>query len=275
MDEGKIIPIWPEELKIYLTRHQEKDFLLVDVRQPQEYEKEHLPGAQLIPLGIIMEGRSSLPRDKALIFYCSHGMRSRAASEVCAGTGEFTKPLYSLMGGISAWEEGVVSDFPKMAVFEGAHSEADWAKVSMNLEKGAFLFYDYLIKKCAETSFVKELEDISAMETVHARLIYNLFPRNEGSTEMFQDVFGALPGDIVEGGQSLEKVCRVLERMPGAFLANALDMALRIEYAAYDLYRSLANESGKNPQIQKALLTLSQAEKKHAYQVTRLFENVF
>lgn len=168
-----------------------------------------------------------------------------------------------------------MSDFPKVAVFEGAHSETDWGKVSMNLEKGAFLFYDYLIKKCAETSFVKELEDISAMETAHARLIYNLFPRNEGSTEMFQDVFGALPGDIVEGGQSLEKVCRELERMPGAFLANALDMALRIEYAAYDLYRSLANRGGENPQIQKALLTLAQAEKKHAYQVARLFENVF
>jgi rubrerythrin len=144
----------------------------------------------------------------------------------------------------------------------------------MNLEKGAFLFYDFLIKKCAETAFVKELENISAMETAHARLIYHLFPRDERSTEMFQDVFGALPGDIIEGGQPLEKVCRGLERMPGAFLANALDMALYIEYAGYDLYRTLANRS-EDPQIQKVLLTLSQAEKKHVYQVAQLFQNAF
>lgn len=73
MDEGKIIPIWPEELKIYLTRHQEKDFLLVDVRQPQEYEKEHLPGAQLIPLGIIIEGRASFPGIRRSFFIAVMG----------------------------------------------------------------------------------------------------------------------------------------------------------------------------------------------------------
>lgn len=274
MEAEKIKPIWPDELKAYINRHQEQDFLLVDVRQPQEYEKEHIPGAELLPLGLIMAGRSELPRDKELVFYCSHGMRSRMAAEFCADTGEFTKPVYSLTGGLSAWEERVVSDFPQITVFESVLSQSDWARVAMNLEKGAFLFYDFLIKKCAETAFVKELEDISAMETAHARLIYHLFPRDERSTEMFQDVFASLSGDIVEGGQSLEKICRGLDRMPGAFLVNALDMALHIEYAAYDLYRTMANRSEDGP-IQKALLTLSQAEKKHAYQVAQLFETAF
>jgi sulfur-carrier protein adenylyltransferase/sulfurtransferase len=274
MDEEKIKPIWPDELRDFINRQQEKDYLLVDVRQPQEYEKEHIPGAELIPLNRIMGGDSRLPRDKALVFYCSHGMRSRAASEVCADTGEFKKPIYTLVGGLSAWEERVVSDFPQMAIFEGTFGPEDWGKIAMNLEKGAFLFYDYLIKRCAETSFVKQLEEISAMETAHARLIYNLFPRDERTTETFQDVFGALSGDIVEGGQPLAKVCLGLERMPGAFLANALDIALHIEYAAYDLYRTLANRS-EDPQIQKALLTLSQAEKKHVFRVAQLFQNAF
>jgi sulfur-carrier protein adenylyltransferase/sulfurtransferase len=274
MDEEKIKPIWPDELKEYINRQQEKDYLLVDVRQAQEYEEEHIPGAELIPLNLIIGGRRRLPRDKALIFYCSHGMRSRVAAEACADTGEFKKPIYSLAGGLSAWEERVVSDFPKVAIFADALGPEDWGKIAMNLEKGAFLFYDFLIKKCAETAFVKKLEEISAMETAHARLIYNLFPRDERATEMFQDVFGALSGDIVEGGQPLAKVCFGLERMPGAFLANALDMALHIEYAAYDLYRTLANRS-EDPHIQKALLTLSQAEKKHVYLLAQLFQDAF
>jgi sulfur-carrier protein adenylyltransferase/sulfurtransferase len=274
MDEDKIRPIWPDELKEYINRQQEKNYLLVDVRQPQEYEKEHIPGAELIPLNLIMAGRPQLPGDKELIFYCSHGMRSRAAAEACAETGEFTKPIYSLMGGLSAWEERVVSDFPKVAIFGDALAPEDWAKIAMNLEKGAFLFYDYLIKKCADTTFVKKLEAISAMETAHARLIYHLFPPDEHSTETFQDVFGALSGDIVEGGQPLAKVCLGLDKMPGAFLANALDIALHIEYAAYDLYRTLANRS-EDSQTQEALLTLSQAEKTHVHQLAQLFQNAF
>jgi sulfur-carrier protein adenylyltransferase/sulfurtransferase len=98
-----------------------------------------------------------------------------------------------------------------------------------------------------------------------------LFPRDERSADLFQDVFGGLSGDIIEGGQPLEAVCRHLERMPGAFLVNALDMALHIEYAAYDLYRTLANKS-VDPPLQKALLTLAQAEKTHIDQITRLFK---
>lgn len=274
MNEGGITSIWPEELKDYINRQQEKNYLLVDVRQPQEYELEHIPGAALIPLNLIMTGQGRLPKDKELVFYCSHGMRSRAASEVCVDSGEFTQPIYSLMGGLSAWEAQLVSDFPRVAIFEGTDSPVAWAKIAMNLEKGAFLFYDFLIKKCAETSFVKELEEISAMETAHARLIYNLFPRDENSTELFQDVFGGLPGDILEGGQPLEKICRGLERMPGAFLTNALDMALHIEYAAYDLYRTLADKT-ENARLQKALLTLSQAEKQHVNRVSRLYQNAF
>jgi sulfur-carrier protein adenylyltransferase/sulfurtransferase len=266
--------LWPDELKAYMLDRKEEDFLLVDVRQPQEYETEHLPGAQLIPLRELMDRMAELPGDKELVFYCSHGGRSRAAAEVCSESGRFSLPIFSLAGGITAWEEAVVEALPRLEVFEPAESSEDWARTAMNLERGAFLFYMFLIGKCADEPYVKSLEDLAAMETGHARLIYHLFPGDERTTENFQDVYGSLAGDIVEGGMPLDAVCRKLETASGHFMTNALEMAIRIEFAAYDLYRTLANRT-RDEGIRKALFTLSQAEKQHLFRVADMFQDIF
>ncbi len=39
-----------DEVKRYMAQHHEGTYALIDVRQPGEYEREHIPGAQLIPL---------------------------------------------------------------------------------------------------------------------------------------------------------------------------------------------------------------------------------
>jgi len=266
--------LWPDELKSYMLRMKEADYLLVDVRQPSEYEAEHLPGAQLIPLNQLPGRMGELPRDKELVFYCSHGGRSRAAMVFCADSGSFGKPVFSLAGGITAWEETVVAELPRLDLFDPDGSMEDWADTAMNLERGAFLFYLYLVKKCAGSSYVQALEDLAAVETTHARLIYNLFPRDARSPENFQDVYGSLPGDIMEGGMPLEEVCRKLETSSGHFMTNALEMAIRIEFAAYDLYRTMTNRSPEG-NLRKALLTLSQAEKRHVFRVADIFQDIF
>ncbi|THB74070.1 MAG: hypothetical protein D6B25_14140 [Desulfobulbaceae bacterium] len=45
------------------------DVILLDVRQPQEYEAAHLPGALLIPLGELDERLDELDPDKSIIVY--------------------------------------------------------------------------------------------------------------------------------------------------------------------------------------------------------------
>ena len=40
-----------DEARAYMARGRERNYLLVDVRQPDEYAREHIPGAVLIPLG--------------------------------------------------------------------------------------------------------------------------------------------------------------------------------------------------------------------------------
>lgn len=66
---GGVPELSPQELKEYRREHHEDSYTLLDVRQPGEYEKEHLPGALLIPLPQL-EGRlGELDPEKTIIAY--------------------------------------------------------------------------------------------------------------------------------------------------------------------------------------------------------------
>lgn len=78
-------------------------YALIDVREPHEFEKGHLPGAKLIPVNSVYERRDELPKDKELLFVCARGQRSALAAEMAAAAG-FTK-LHNIEGGTDAWRE--------------------------------------------------------------------------------------------------------------------------------------------------------------------------
>lgn len=59
----------PEEVRDYISRNGEGTYALIDVRQPDEYEKEHLPGARLIPLAVLADTFNELDPLKPTIVY--------------------------------------------------------------------------------------------------------------------------------------------------------------------------------------------------------------
>ena len=59
----------PDEVKSYISQHPAGTYALIDVRQPGEYEKEHLPGAQLIPLPNLADFFGKLDPEKPTIVY--------------------------------------------------------------------------------------------------------------------------------------------------------------------------------------------------------------
>ena len=77
-----------EEFEAMQARSREKEYLLVDVRQPEEYRASHLPGATLIPLQDLPERIDELPQDRNIVFYCRSGIRSRAAAAVLVGASQ-------------------------------------------------------------------------------------------------------------------------------------------------------------------------------------------
>jgi len=73
----------------------------LDVREPDEYQSGHLPGAVHIPLGQIPARFMELPRDRPILTYCGHGERSATALSLLerAELG----PLINLQDGTEGW----------------------------------------------------------------------------------------------------------------------------------------------------------------------------
>jgi rhodanese-related sulfurtransferase len=59
----------PDQVRAYISAHAEDQYTLLDVRQPAEYERAHLPGALLIPLPQLSERLGELDRAKPVIVY--------------------------------------------------------------------------------------------------------------------------------------------------------------------------------------------------------------
>jgi len=80
------------------------DFLILDVRNPDEYAICNL-GGYLIPIKELPSRLGELKRDQQIIVHCHAGGRSRRATEFLIQSG-FTN-VYNLRGGITAWANEV------------------------------------------------------------------------------------------------------------------------------------------------------------------------
>lgn len=81
----------------------EKDFVLIDVREPNEYEIVSIDGATLIPKGDFLMGSAleSLPQDKQIVLHCKVGGRSAEVLALVHAAG-FADAVH-VGGGITAW----------------------------------------------------------------------------------------------------------------------------------------------------------------------------
>lgn len=85
----------------------QRDFLLIDVREPHEFRRGHIRGARNIPLSQLPEQLSSVTTDKRILLYCQSGVRSRQAAKFLSQKG-FTN-IVNLRGGIMSWHGERVS----------------------------------------------------------------------------------------------------------------------------------------------------------------------
>lgn len=79
---------------------------IIDVRQPEEWNRGHIAEATLVPLnGIYSFGKAlkdlNLPEDQEIIFTCAVGQRSATASEIAMVAG--FKKIYNLANGMNGW----------------------------------------------------------------------------------------------------------------------------------------------------------------------------
>jgi rhodanese-related sulfurtransferase/rubrerythrin len=260
-----------DQLRKLIETQQEKGFLLVDVRQPAEYAQVHIPGSKLIPLGELESRLVDLPPGVDVVFYCRSGARSQAASLMAVGSGIPLKTIYNLSGGIMAWDGKTLTDFPRVKIFDNIDTPAElWLK-SMDLEKGALRFYSYVVEKYAEQHFVHIMAPLVKAERIHAQSIYKYWEKITETPRPFDDLFEHLKGDILEGGEDLESVINRLEAIEGNPCLAIIDLALNLEYAAYDLYRNMADQT-EDDNARRVFLSIAQVEKSHMQMLANAIE---
>jgi molybdopterin/thiamine biosynthesis adenylyltransferase/rhodanese-related sulfurtransferase len=82
-----------------------EDFILVDVREPHEYQIASIPKATLIPLGLLPNRLAELPKDANIVCHCKSGMRSAKAVDLLKQSGYSN--VRNMKGGILAWSDKV------------------------------------------------------------------------------------------------------------------------------------------------------------------------
>ena len=260
-----------DQLRNYIETQKEEDYLLVDVRQPEEYAQAHIPGSKLMPLGVLESRLVDLSPDVNVVFYCRSGARSRTASLMAAGSGIALKKIYNLSGGIMAWNGATLADFPKVKVFENIEDHDELLLKSMDLEKGALRFYTYVVEKFAHQPFVQMIAPLIKAEKIHAQSIYRFWEKLGESPQPFEELFENLEGDILEGGEKLETIINRLESIEDNPCLGMIELALNVEYAAYDLYRTMADRT-EDERSRRVFLSIAQVEKSHMQMLANAVE---
>jgi adenylyltransferase/sulfurtransferase len=106
VNEGEIDVI---ELKQKMDRGD--DFVLVDVREPHEYQIASIPGSKLIPLGQVPQRLGELNPEADIVVHCKSGMRSAKACGILRQAG--FKHVRNVVGGILAWSDKIDPSVPK------------------------------------------------------------------------------------------------------------------------------------------------------------------
>ena len=98
-------------LEVKKMMDERKPFVLVDVREPHEFQICRIPGSTLIPLGDVPRRMHELNSADEIVVHCRSGQRSAQAVELLMKAG-FRK-IHNLKGGVLAWADQVDPTMPK------------------------------------------------------------------------------------------------------------------------------------------------------------------
>lgn len=256
---SQVRTIFPDDLKEYIERHREGTYLLLDVRQPQEYEESHLPGSKLIPLPELPGMMDTLDRGKETIVYCAVGGRSLMAARFLSDRG--FENIMQLQGGLDAWEEATASG-PVAFHFRfvrGDETAAEAALLAYRFEDGLERFHMKAVERTGNLKVRALLNKLVKAEESHKRKLLDLLEQLGAGPE---DALGRNPPEeMMEGGYSIDEFLRqnghFLDSVPGC-----LELAMMIETQALDLYLRMA-EAGTDPGARDVFLRISDEEKNH------------
>jgi rhodanese-related sulfurtransferase len=168
------------EAKKLIEEKKEGEVALVDVREPEEYEDGHLPGAQLVPLSSILEKLQELDSSKTTVTYCRSGNRSRSAAALMKTKG-FSR-AYSMDGGILAWKGLVATGDYKSGLFllEGKETVEELISLAWSLEDGTRMFYEQTRDVVSDSEAKQIFTSLIKAEQKHKENLLNAYRQLQG-----------------------------------------------------------------------------------------------
>jgi len=98
------------ELAAWLADERREKPVLLDVREPWEYERARIEGATLMPMRELPSRIGQIDEDKEVVAICHHGGRSMQVAMFLEKQG--FKRVHNLVGGIDAWSRTVDPSVP-------------------------------------------------------------------------------------------------------------------------------------------------------------------
>ncbi len=258
-----------DQARRFMAEHPEGTYTLLDVRQPGEYEEEHLPGAKLIPLGQLGEAVATLDKDKPVITYCAIGGRSRVAAQMLQGYG--FKEVYNLKGGIKAWQ-GHKATGPEelnLDLVRGDETPGEVAALAIGMEESLKQFYQTLLATATDPEVRALFTKMVEVSDLHKQKFVDFYRQFEPGQDLTA-LEARVKTDIMEGGYNVREFLEK-NRSQMQTLLGALDIAMMLETQALDLYRRFA-EKMETAATQEFLRQVAQEEKVHLTMLGDLLE---
>ncbi|GFK92497.1 putative adenylyltransferase/sulfurtransferase MoeZ [Fundidesulfovibrio magnetotacticus] len=253
--------------KALLAKERPGGLLVLDVRQPWEYEEFHLPGAKLLPLGELEERRAEIPDDAPVLVYCHSGRRSAAAASLLAHA---HPDVTNLLGGIMAWTGATAVGAPEtgMRHLSGDESPERILALAYSMERELGLFYQRLAGEFTDQGLKELFNRLAGFEDKHKLVVYHLYKSYRPESRGIEDLEALAVDKALEGGRDAQDI--LADRKQPVAPRDALDMAMGIEAQAMDLYmRFAANAQGEGRQT---LLDLANEERGHLKALATLMD---
>ncbi len=245
------------QAKAFMDDNKSAEYQLLDVRQPKEYERQHLPGAKLIPLREVSGRLDELEPDKPTIVYCAIGGRSKAAAQILSGKG--FADVSNLAGGIKAWHDpkatGIESE--GLELFKGDEEFADALSLAYAMEDGLQYFYQMLAQTAEDGEVKKLLTRLAGFEEKHKARLRDMAEKDGKNLQASE----ADEDRIMEGGRSVSEFLKSV-RSHVKTAPDVFDLAMMLEAQALDLYSRMARKS-EDPDSHELFLQLCDEEKMH------------
>lgn len=237
------------EAKKLIEEKKEGEVALVDVREPEEYEKGHLPGAQLVPLSSILEKLQELDPLTTTVTYCRSGNRSRSAAALMMTKG-FSR-VYSMDGGITAWKGLVATGDYTSGLFllEGRKTVEELISLAWSLEDGTRMFYGQARDVVSDAEAKQIFISLIKAEQKHKENLLNAYRQLQGKDISEEEFITDIAKGYMESGISVQDALLWLKDKKRE-IRDVLEFSMQIETNSLDLYskilRQIEDEQAKN-----------------------------